>query len=269
MSLPEGFGHIPGRSSAKAIKLLAIADELGLAPSAVRGVTGGYDVPADVLEKYQDAIANEDETDAVVPTTADQSFQRIETNHTPLTFDTTHEQEPSSYDDSVSASAEQTGVGFETSLAAGERVDVLPTRRTTEEKHELAGEGAPAVDAKDSKPAVVDSEAEALKKAADEQRAQDEAAEEARKAEVARREALSPEERAAEDAAAAKGDEAPASETTDDETPSDGEKTSDAPEVEKPAGNASQADWLAYAKSKGFDGPDDTGRDDLRERYNA
>jgi hypothetical protein len=264
MSLPEGFGHIPGRSTAKAIKLLGIADELGLAPSVIRGVTGGYDVPTDVLEKYQDAIANEGETDAVVPTTADQSFQRIETNHTPLTFDTTHEQEPSSYDDSVSASAEQTGVGFETSLAAGERTDVLPTRRTTEEKHELAGEGAPAVDAKGSKPAVVDSEAEALKKAADEQRAQDEAAEEARKVEVARREALSPEERAAEDAAAAKGDDDKGDETPADETPAD-----DAPEVEKPAGNASQADWLAYAKSKGFDGPDDTGRDDLRDRYNA
>lgn len=254
MSLPDGFGHIPGRSNAKAIKLLTIADELGLEAFVVRGVTGGYEVPTEVFDRYNEDLAKGDDVDAVVPTKADQSFQRIETNHTPLTFDTTHEQEPSSYDDSVSASAEQTGVGFETSLAEGERTDTLPERRTTEEKHELAGDGAPAVDAKGSKP-VVDSEAEALKKAADAQRAEDEAAEEARKVEVARREALTPEERAAEDEAAAKGD--------------DEAKTDDAPQVEKPAGNASQADWLAYAKSKGFDGPDDTGRDELRDKYSA
>jgi hypothetical protein len=256
MSLPEGYGHVPGRSTAKAIKLLGIASDLGLEPSVIHGVTGGYDVPEAVLDEYDKHLDSED---SVIATTADQSFQRIETNHAPLTFDTTHPDEDSNFDGTAAApSAAQAGASIERTLAEGERTDDLPERRTTADKHELAREGAPVVDAQGSTPAVdAQAEEKKAKEAADAERAEEERraalTEDERKAEdeVARRAALTDEERAAEDAA------------NSTETPDD------APVIEKPAGNASQADWLAYAKSKGYDGPDDAGRDDLRDSYSA
>lgn len=257
MSLPEGYGHVPGRSTVKAIKLLGIASDLGLEPSVIHGVTGGYDVPEAVLDEYDKHLDSEDE---VIATTADQSFQRIETNHAPLTFDTTHPDEDSNFDGTAAApSAEQAGASIERTMAEGERTDDLPERRTTADKNELAREGAPVVDAEGSTPTDVQAEEKKAKEAADAERAEEERraalTEDERKAEdeTARRAALTDEERAAEDAG----------KTPDDET------AGDAPEVEKPAGNASQADWLAYAKSKGYDGPDDAGRDELRDSYSA
>lgn len=41
------------------------------------------------------------------------------------------------------------------------------------------------------------------------------------------------------------------------------------PAPERPAGNASTADWQAYAKAVGVEVPDDAGRNDIRDIVDA
>ena len=61
MSLPEGFGYVPGRSRATAIKLLDSAAEIDAdVTTAVRTVRDGYHVQDDVLENYSAKLADED-----------------------------------------------------------------------------------------------------------------------------------------------------------------------------------------------------------------
>lgn len=70
MVLPDDYGFVPGRSTETAVKLLKLAEDNGIDPSTVGTLSrnpdgsagGGYQVPDELLEKYNEYLENEGET---------------------------------------------------------------------------------------------------------------------------------------------------------------------------------------------------------------
>lgn len=61
MAIQEGYGVVPGRGREVAVRLLAIAEELGLPADVVLVRMGGYEVPTEVLDKYDAELSTKDE----------------------------------------------------------------------------------------------------------------------------------------------------------------------------------------------------------------
>jgi hypothetical protein len=203
MSLPDGFGHLAGRSRVKSIKLLAAARELGHEPGVVLTRAAGYDVPEDVLEKYLETA--DDDLDASA--TRSDAFTPVQTNHEPFALNTLHPEQAHNDDDAteVDPHPAQVGVGMEPSLAANG-------------------------DEPDADEADIDSDDEDG------------------------------------DLPAPPAD----NEGDDGDDAQDPEPTPDENEDKAPAKSASKTEWLEYARSKGFEGDDDSiTTKELIERFGA
>lgn len=115
MSLPSGYGFVPGKSRAKAIKLLAIAEDKGFEPESIIASHSGYNVPVEVLDEFDRIIQEADE--AIEETSTDEDphgEQSAEGGTTephavseetpasePNTFDTLAESEDQGYEPST------------------------------------------------------------------------------------------------------------------------------------------------------------------------
>jgi hypothetical protein len=206
MSLPEGFGHTPGRSRVKSIKLLAAARELGHEAGVVLTRAAGYDVPEDVLEKYLETADDDIEPSA----TRSDAFAPVQTNHEAFGFNTLHPDEAHNDDDvtTVDANAAQVGVGMQPSYAAGETPDADDDGVTLDDIQAAARVGL---------------------------------------------------DDGADDDETDESDESDESSETDDES-----------EDKAPAKSASKTEWLTYARTKGFEGDDDSiTTKELIERFGA